>query len=36
VRAREWVQTLNAGDVGRSVQFCIDVVYADGCRMPWW
>lgn len=36
MRAREWVCSLNGGDVGCGVQFCMDVVYADGCRMPWW
>ncbi len=35
VRARERVRRLQAGNAGRGVQFRVDVVYGDGCRMPW-
>ena len=38
VRARERAAALNArpgGQVGACVRFGVDVVYTDGCRMPW-
>lgn len=35
VRARERARTLHAGSTGPGVQFGVDVVYSDGCRMPW-
>ncbi len=35
VRAREKVRRLHAGNAGPGVQFRVDVVYGDGCRMPW-
>jgi hypothetical protein len=35
VRAREKVCRLQAGHAGPGVQFRVDVVYGDGCRMPW-
>lgn len=37
-RAREQVALLHAGLAGQSCtgdEFHVDVVYADGCRMPW-
>jgi hypothetical protein len=35
VRAREQVRCLHARHAGPGVQFRVDVVYGDGCRMPW-
>jgi hypothetical protein len=35
VAARERARWLNAGNAGPGVQFRVDVVYGDGCRMPW-
>jgi hypothetical protein len=35
VCARERVRRLNAGHPDPGVQFRVDVVYGDGCRMPW-
>jgi hypothetical protein len=34
-RAREKVRRLQAGHARRGIEFCVDVVYTDGCRMPW-
>jgi hypothetical protein len=35
VRAREKVRWLHARHTAPGVQFRVDVVYGDGCRMPW-
>ena len=35
VRAREKVRCLHARHAGPGAQFRVDVVYDDGCRMPW-
>ena len=35
VRAREQVRCLHARHAGPGAQFRVDVVYGDGCRMPW-
>lgn len=34
-QARGRAASLQAGHAGPSVQFGVDVVYDDGCRMPW-
>ena len=33
--ARERVRCLNAGHASVGAEFGMDIVYTDGCRMPW-
>jgi hypothetical protein len=35
LRARDQARALYAGNTAPGVHFGVDVVYTDGCRMPW-